>query len=171
MDNQLSSQTNIVEKILNSYKTSIIFAVKSLPASFFLFTLISFIMLPTHEKSIFLYGVIIVSILGVLTTRMKSDLPNDHFFEENFLSFHGLALGYIGGYNAYKSFRKYETAFGLGSIIFTIILTILMVHILYSDKNYESTKKIPIVGASVVIGFGIGCLFSHLQFNLKQNNS
>lgn len=170
MDNN-SSNINDISDILinikNSYHNNIRLVVMSMPSLIWLIPLISFIMIPSQEKSIFLYGAVCITLLGMITT--PKNIANELNFTSNFPSFHGMVLGYLAGYNTLKAFYNYETGYGFSTIVLTIILGVFITGYLYGFDNISD--KILSISLGIFTGIIIGALFAHIESKMKDKDN
>tara|TARA_Y100000389_G_scaffold204989_1_gene261696 strand:+ start:11697 stop:12281 length:585 start_codon:yes stop_codon:yes gene_type:complete len=135
--------------------------INGIPTAFILIPLILFLLSPSESSGIFLFGAIFTSIVALIFTN-----PKGKSFCENYVSFHGLAIGYLVGYLLMDNIQKAK----LGSMLSTCVMGLFIIVITTASlyKSSDIYKKLLHVGVGWLLGIFIGMFFSFSRHQLKR---
>ena len=148
-----ASINSISEKYKENYKAFSL----GLPTAFILIPLYIFLLSPTADRGIFLFGAIMSSIIALIFTPVGNP---DHF-RSNYPSFPGIVLGYVVGYLMMENILSSKLGSMLSTIVMGSIFAILLCISIFDEKEVYS--QILNVGIGWIIGMGIGMIFSYFS--------
>ena len=139
--------------------------VDGLPTALLIIPLSMFLLSPTADRGMFLFGAVFTTLIGLLFTPAMGGA--DHFMS-NHPSFHGIALGYMVGYLLMENVMLSK----LGSMLSTIVMGIMLTVLLTINLFYDSvSKEILHVGLGVILGAIIGMFFCYAAFKALKPSS
>tara|TARA_Y100000389_G_scaffold204506_1_gene257510 strand:+ start:18743 stop:19411 length:669 start_codon:yes stop_codon:yes gene_type:complete len=153
-----------IDSISKQYKDNYKSFIVSLPIILILIPLSLFLLSPSKNRGIYLFGAIFTTVFALVFTNNNND-DISHFLA-NKPSFHGLVLGYAVGYllmeNILLSKLGSMLASGVMGLILCVILTI-------SIDDSLSSHKVLNIGIGYILGVFIGMFFNYADKKTNKN--
>lgn len=160
----MSNSSQLTEKLTSIKKQYVENAysfVNGIPTALILIPLTLFLLSPSSDRGIFLFGAIFTSIVALVFTPPSGG----NNFSNNYPSFHGLALGYVIGYSLMENILLSKVGSMLSSCVMGMIVGVGMTVAL--STNATIANEMLHVGVGWILGIFIGMFFSYIQFKSK----